>query len=57
MYIGEFSFVYQAHLLRPLMIQKQEYNSLHRFERTVSYSPFAELDNIVAVKALKGNQN
>ena len=44
---GELSFVYKAHLLKPLVIQN---NALHCYELE-SLSP----DNIVAVKALKGN--
>lgn len=54
---GEFSFVYRAHLLKPLLVQN--YNSLCYHEKTVSCSPFEDIepDTIVAVKALNGNHN
>ena len=50
MFIGEFSFVYKAHLLKPLVMQ----NSNHKGK--ASCSPFESIsaDNIVAVKALNG---
>ena len=44
---GEFSFVYKAHMLKPLAIRN---NALHRYELESLSS-----DSIVAVKALKGN--
>ena len=44
---GEFSFVYKAHLLKPLVIRN---NAVHCYNLE-RLSP----DNIVAVKALKGN--
>ena len=54
--VGEFSFVYKAHLLTPLVMQN---STLNTHEWMASCSPFESIsvDNIVAVKALKGNHN
>lgn len=55
-FVGEFSFVYKAHLLTPLVMQNSTVNN---HEGMTSYSPLESIpaDNIVAVKALKGKHN
>ena len=59
-YVGEFSFVYKAHLLKQLVIQN---STLNNHEGMASCSPLAiesisdSVENIVAVKALKGDHN
>ena len=61
-YVGEFSFVYKAHLLKQLTVM-QNVNNLNNHEGVASCSPLAiesisdSLENIVAVKALKGDHN
>lgn len=52
--VGEFSFVYKAHLLKSLVIQN---STLNDHEGMATCSPFESIsvdNNIVAVKALKG---
>ena len=53
---GEFSFVYKANLLKLLVMQN---STLNNHEGMASCSRFENIsaDNIVAVKALKGNHN
>ena len=55
-YVGEFSFVYKAHLLKPLVMQN---STLNNHEGMASCSPLESIsaDIIVAVKALKGYHN
>ena len=51
--VGEFSFVYKAHLLKPPVMQN---STLYNHKGMASCSRFESVtaDNIVAVKALNG---